>query len=151
MWILKWGLSLSPFIQGYRQTTKNSQLYLVQFCSTFHPRKRLVWSLYHQRFFFRPWTMIARMPLFAMENIYFTDCVLRNMHRYRYIAHFDPDEVPVLLQQKSLPHLIKDINEKLVIKSWPSCLIPLTHEFPSKFFDWVLSLTVSIHIHIRLL
>ena len=34
--------------------------------------------------------------MFSAENLYFSDCVLRHMHEYRFIAHHDLDEVPMI-------------------------------------------------------
>ena len=58
-------------------------------------------------FLLRMWTHTERKRMFAMENIYFSDCILRNKDRFRFLAHFDPDELPVLLQHDSLPELVQ--------------------------------------------
>lgn len=39
--------------------------------------------------------------MFALENVYFTDCMLRNMNKFRFIAHVDPDELIVIEDQQS--------------------------------------------------
>lgn len=49
----------------------------------------------------RLWTVVKRPEMFGQENVYFTDCLLRHMHEYRFIAHYDPDEVPIILRQPS--------------------------------------------------
>ncbi|ROT70319.1 hypothetical protein C7M84_011419 [Penaeus vannamei] len=51
----------------------------------------------------RLWVLLERRKLFAMENMYFTDCLLRHMHEYRFISHFDPDEMPMLPNHDSFP------------------------------------------------
>ncbi|XP_037801383.1 uncharacterized protein LOC119596287 isoform X2 [Penaeus monodon] len=56
----------------------------------------------------RLWVLMERVKLFAMENIYFTDCLLRHMHEYRFIAHFDPDEMPMLPNHDSFPSWLHD-------------------------------------------
>lgn len=66
--------------------------------------------------------------MFAMENIYFTDCLLRNMNSYRFMMHVDPDEVPVLLQHETLPELIADLSLTLVNETiWVYDLLRYTH------------------------
>jgi hypothetical protein len=59
--------------------------------------------------------LVERKKIFSLENIYFTDCLLRNMHRYRFLAHFDPDELPVLLQHDSLPQLVQSMLNVCVL------------------------------------
>ncbi|XP_069948926.1 uncharacterized protein [Cherax quadricarinatus] len=58
----------------------------------------------------RLWTLVERSKMFAQENIYFTDCLLRHMHQYRFIAHYDPDEIPFLFKHDNytlfLDHLL---------------------------------------------
>ncbi|KAF2349503.1 Glycosyltransferase family 92 [Trinorchestia longiramus] len=80
----------------------------------------------------RLWTLVERKQMFSLENIYFTDCLLRNMHRYRFLAHFDPDELPVLLQHRSLPHLVQHLLN--VTQDWqeppPSYMLQWQY-FPS--------------------
>lgn len=44
------------------------------------------------------WHIIERSKRIAMEVVFFADCVLRHMHEYRFIAHLDPDEVPMFFQ-----------------------------------------------------
>ncbi|XP_042858644.1 uncharacterized protein LOC122244728 [Penaeus japonicus] len=56
----------------------------------------------------RLWTLLKREEMFTMENMYFTDCVLRHMHEFRFIAHFDPDEMPMLPKHDSFPLWISD-------------------------------------------
>ncbi|XP_063597962.1 uncharacterized protein LOC134774573 [Penaeus indicus] len=56
----------------------------------------------------RLWVLTERAKLFAMENLYFTDCLLRHMHEYRFIAHFDPDEMPMLPNHDSFPSWLHD-------------------------------------------
>ncbi|KAK8738024.1 hypothetical protein OTU49_004356 [Cherax quadricarinatus] len=54
----------------------------------------------------RLWTLVKRKEMFAQENVYFTDCLLRHMHEYRFIAHYDPDEIPFLLQHNNYSHFL---------------------------------------------
>ncbi|XP_042230453.1 uncharacterized protein LOC121871912 isoform X2 [Homarus americanus] len=54
----------------------------------------------------RLWTLVQWKQMFAQENVYFTDCLLRHMHQYRFIAHFDPDEVPILPKYNNFTHLL---------------------------------------------
>lgn len=63
---------------------------------------------------FRLWTLVERKKMFAQENVYFTDCVLRHMHQYRFIAHFDPDEMPILPKHYSFPEFLEDIVKRYV-------------------------------------
>lgn len=58
----------------------------------------------------RLWTLVERQKMFAQENVYFTDCVLRHMHQYRFIAHFDTDEVPILPKHDSFPLFLEDFT-----------------------------------------
>ncbi|KAG0728382.1 hypothetical protein GWK47_032609 [Chionoecetes opilio] len=57
----------------------------------------------------RLWTLVERQKMFAQENVYFTDCVLRHMHQYRFIAHYDPDEVPILPEHHNFTHFLDDL------------------------------------------
>ena len=52
--------------------------------------------------------------MFAQENIYFTDCVLRHMHEHRFLAHLDPDEVPILPKHDNFTHLLDSLIEGYV-------------------------------------
>lgn len=52
--------------------------------------------------------------MFAQENVYFTDCVLRHMHQYRFIAHLDPDEVPIMLKHDNFTHFLDDLIDEYV-------------------------------------
>jgi len=45
--------------------------------------------------------------MFSLENSYFTDCILRNKIKYRYLMRLDPDEIPILKKYKTIPELIK--------------------------------------------
>ena len=54
----------------------------------------------------RLWTQNKRHEIFAMENIYFSDCIMRNKDDYRFLAHFDPDELPVMMRHRTLPDLM---------------------------------------------
>ncbi|XP_069970324.1 uncharacterized protein [Penaeus vannamei] len=56
----------------------------------------------------RLWTLLKQREMFSMENMYFTDCALRHMHEYRFISHFDPDEMPVLLNHETFPRWVAD-------------------------------------------
>ncbi|XP_071529386.1 uncharacterized protein [Panulirus ornatus] len=56
----------------------------------------------------RLWTLVERTKMFAQENIYFTDCVLRHMHQHRFIAHYDPDEIPILPKHDNFTHFLDD-------------------------------------------
>ena len=51
--------------------------------------------------------------MFALENVYFTDCILRNKDAYRFIAHVDPDEMLVMENQaeQSLPQFVSYLAE----------------------------------------
>uniref|UniRef100_A0A0P4W3M0 Glycosyltransferase family 92 protein n=1 Tax=Scylla olivacea TaxID=85551 RepID=A0A0P4W3M0_SCYOL len=55
------------------------------------------------------WTQNERQKMFAQENVHFTDCVLRHMHQYRFLAHFDPDEVPILPHHDNFTHFLDDL------------------------------------------
>ncbi|XP_069949084.1 uncharacterized protein [Cherax quadricarinatus] len=57
----------------------------------------------------RLWTLVERKKMWAQENVYFTDCLLRHMHQYRFIAHHDPDELPVLLKHNSYTAMLNQI------------------------------------------
>nr|XP_053627892.1 uncharacterized protein LOC128685389 [Cherax quadricarinatus] len=66
----------------------------------------------------RLWTLVEQYKMFAQENIYFTDCLLRHMHQYRFIAHYDPDEIPILPNHHNYTHflehmLTRDAEKKL--------------------------------------
>lgn len=61
------------------------------------------------------WTLVERSKLFAQENLYFTDCVLRHMHEYRFIAHYDPDELPILLNHLKYTDLINHLMTQYVL------------------------------------
>nr|XP_045611461.1 uncharacterized protein LOC123766416 isoform X1 [Procambarus clarkii]XP_045611462.1 uncharacterized protein LOC123766416 isoform X1 [Procambarus clarkii]XP_045611463.1 uncharacterized protein LOC123766416 isoform X1 [Procambarus clarkii]XP_045611464.1 uncharacterized protein LOC123766416 isoform X1 [Procambarus clarkii] len=65
----------------------------------------------------RLWTLVERKKMWAQENVYFTDCLLRHMHQYRFIAHYDPDELPVLLQHRSYTDMLNEILRKSYIKN----------------------------------
>ena len=67
--------------------------------------------------FCRIWTLIERERMFALENVYFTDCILRNMYEYRFIAHWDFDEVPILRYFRHVSELLQYISTTLVIYS----------------------------------
>ncbi|KAK8738021.1 hypothetical protein OTU49_004354, partial [Cherax quadricarinatus] len=54
----------------------------------------------------RLWTLVEQYKMFAQENIYFTDCLLRHMHQYRFIAHYDPDEIPILPNHHNYTHFL---------------------------------------------
>ncbi|XP_069970325.1 uncharacterized protein [Penaeus vannamei] len=56
----------------------------------------------------RIWVLEERQKMFTMENLYFTDCLLRHMHEYRFISHFDPDEMPMLQNHDSFPVWLYD-------------------------------------------
>ncbi|XP_042877223.1 uncharacterized protein LOC122256526 [Penaeus japonicus] len=56
----------------------------------------------------RLWFLLEKPKRFAMQNVYFTDCALRHMHEYRFIAHFDPDEIPMLRRHDSFPQWLSD-------------------------------------------
>ena len=53
--------------------------------------------------YFRIWTNTQRKEMFTLENIYFTDCILRNMHNYRFLIHLDPDEY--VSSKRDIAHL----------------------------------------------
>lgn len=71
----------------------------------------------------RLWTMVERKKMFAQENVYFTDCVLRHMHEYRFLAHVDPDEVPVLLKHDNFTHLLDDLIDGMKGTASPGYLL----------------------------
>ena len=56
---------------------------------------------------------MLRKHMFALENVYFTDCILRNKDAYRFIAHVDPDEMLVMENQaeQSLPQFVSYLAE----------------------------------------
>ncbi|XP_069164308.1 uncharacterized protein [Procambarus clarkii] len=58
----------------------------------------------------RFWTLVERKKMFAQENIYFSDCLLRHMHQYRFIAHYDPDELPILLHHHNYTHFLDHLT-----------------------------------------
>ena len=51
--------------------------------------------------------------MFALENVYFTDCILRNMNEFRFIAHVDPDELVIMKKQErqSLPEFVMRLTK----------------------------------------
>lgn len=57
---------------------------------------------------------MARQEMFAQENVYFTDCILRHMHQYRFLTHFDPDEVPILPRHDNFTHFLDDLIARCV-------------------------------------
>lgn len=61
----------------------------------------------------RLWTLVNRVEMFKQERMYFNDCLLRHMHQYRFIAHYDPDEVPLLLHH----HTYNDFLSELLKRS----------------------------------
>ena len=60
---------------------------------------KFFWSL-------RVWISVQRRELFGLENIYFSDCILRNRHQHRYLMHLDPDELPILGKYSSFTDFI---------------------------------------------
>ncbi|XP_063607162.1 uncharacterized protein LOC134781824 [Penaeus indicus] len=56
----------------------------------------------------RLWFMVEKQKRFAMQNVYYTDCGLRHMHEYRFIAHIDPDEIPMLRLHDTFPQWLSD-------------------------------------------
>lgn len=60
----------------------------------------------------RLWTLSERQRMFAQENVYFTDCLLRHMHQYRFIFHLDPDEMPFLANYTSFPKFLDRVLSK---------------------------------------
>ncbi|XP_071549685.1 uncharacterized protein [Panulirus ornatus] len=56
----------------------------------------------------RLWKLSDRQRMWAMENAYFTECLLRHMHLYRFIAHIDPDEIPMMAKHTSFPVLLTE-------------------------------------------
>ncbi|XP_042858158.1 uncharacterized protein LOC122244345 [Penaeus japonicus] len=54
------------------------------------------------------WVLLEHSKVLAMENLYFTDCILRHMHEYRFIARLNLDEMPMLLNYDSFPHWLND-------------------------------------------
>ncbi|KAG0692741.1 hypothetical protein GWK47_027765 [Chionoecetes opilio] len=74
----------------------------------------------------RVWVMVERSKMLAQENVYFNDCILRHMHRYRFIAHFDPDEVPILLKHDNFTHLLDDLMASQKGKTPPGYNFQLT-------------------------
>ncbi|KAK7007477.1 hypothetical protein SK128_011403 [Halocaridina rubra] len=47
------------------------------------------------------WSRIEKMKEFILSSLYTSDCLMRHMHEYRYIAHLDPDEMPILPRHDS--------------------------------------------------
>nr|XP_027207002.1 uncharacterized protein LOC113800434 [Penaeus vannamei] len=66
------------------------------------------------------WRHLESENYFSQENVYFSDCVLRHMHEYRFIAHFDPDEVPVLPHHQTLPGLVAELLRTSSGKAYPA-------------------------------
>ncbi|KAF2360221.1 Glycosyltransferase family 92 [Trinorchestia longiramus] len=50
--------------------------------------------------------------MFGLENIYFSDCLLRNRDEFRYLLHLDPDELPMLGRYDSVQNFIISITSK---------------------------------------
>ncbi|XP_037772488.1 uncharacterized protein LOC119568154 isoform X2 [Penaeus monodon] len=81
----------------------------------------------------RIWRHLEPAKMFSQENIFFSDCVLRHMHEYRFIAHFDPDEVPILPRHESLPGLVADLLRSSAGLPYPTYnlqMIDLYEELP---------------------
>ncbi|KAG0720361.1 hypothetical protein GWK47_048638 [Chionoecetes opilio] len=74
----------------------------------------------------RLWVLVERSKMFAQENVYFNDCILRHMHRYRFIAHFDPDEVPILPKHDNFTHLLDDLMASQKGKTPPGYKFQMT-------------------------
>ena len=47
--------------------------------------------------------------MWNLEAVYHTDCVQRNKE-FDYLAHFDPDELPILKQHKTIQDFILDVE-----------------------------------------
>jgi len=47
--------------------------------------------------------------MFTLENMYFSDCLLRNKDKYRFMAHIDPDELPILLKHDNMSQLVNHL------------------------------------------
>lgn len=60
------------------------------------------------------WTSTQRTHLFALENIYFTDCILRFKNKFNFLAHFDPDEIPILKKHKTLKELLLYLKTRYI-------------------------------------
>ncbi|XP_037784924.1 uncharacterized protein LOC119580842 isoform X2 [Penaeus monodon] len=56
----------------------------------------------------RLWFLLEKPKRYAMQKVYYTDCALRHMHEYRFIAHFDPDEIPMLRRHETFPQWLSD-------------------------------------------
>ncbi|XP_027227801.2 uncharacterized protein [Penaeus vannamei] len=54
------------------------------------------------------WAFIEHSKVLGMENLYFTDCVLRHMHEYRFLARLNLDEMPMLPNHDSFPLWLND-------------------------------------------
>ncbi|ROT65710.1 hypothetical protein C7M84_016314 [Penaeus vannamei] len=54
------------------------------------------------------WALIEHSKVLGMENLYFTDCVLRHMHEYRFLARLNLDEMPMLPNHDSFPLWLND-------------------------------------------
>lgn len=53
--------------------------------------------------------MDERAKMQAQGNVHFTDCILRHMHRYRFLTHFDVYEVPILIQHEKFSDFLSHL------------------------------------------
>ncbi|XP_069973430.1 uncharacterized protein [Penaeus vannamei] len=100
------------------------------------------------------WRHLEPVKMFSQENVYFSDCVLRHMHEYRFIAHFDPDEVPVLPHHQTLPGLVAELLRSssgsihpayaLQMINFYDDLLPAEEERDLPPFLWVLRHTTRL-------
>ncbi|XP_064092468.1 uncharacterized protein LOC135205592 [Macrobrachium nipponense] len=57
----------------------------------------------------RLWYLLEKPKVYLMGAMYYTDCLVRHMHEYRFIGHLDPDEIPMLLRHDSYPSWMDDV------------------------------------------
>nr|XP_045611505.1 uncharacterized protein LOC123766440 isoform X1 [Procambarus clarkii] len=79
----------------------------------------------------RLWTRVMLKEMFAQENIYFSDCLLRHMHQYRFIAHYDPDELPILLHHHNYTHFL----DHLTTTAFQKKENPVAYKLNWKYFN----------------
>ncbi|XP_047501900.1 uncharacterized protein LOC125047633 isoform X2 [Penaeus chinensis] len=54
------------------------------------------------------WALMEPTQVLGMENLLFTDCVLRHMHKYRFLARLNLDQMPMLPNHDSFPLWLND-------------------------------------------
>ena len=58
------------------------------------------------------WRKEHKYKQWALEKVYLTDCVLRHKDHLRFLAHIDSDELAILFQHRTLPHLLRDLLDQ---------------------------------------